>query len=286
MLKNVLAFLAAATLLCGAALPAYAAPSAEPSLLVYDYGDYLTDSEEEDLRERLWDITFTYDMDAVIVFTDDAEGQSSAAYADDFYDYNGFGDDGLILLVNMDDREVWISTCGAAVRTFTDGIIDETTYDLVGYLGDGDYYGAASHFIDRCDYYFSRPAEGLTSSEEEAPRPVIRELTLLDRLFFALPIALPVGLVTGGLVALGMGMSHGSLPGKTAANHNYVKGGRILWSVREDRFLTSHVSKTKIPKDPPSSSGGSSSRSSSSRSHSSTHRSSSGRSHGGGGRKF
>ena len=30
-------------------------------------------------------------MDIVIVTTDDAEGKSSLAYADDFFDYNGYG---------------------------------------------------------------------------------------------------------------------------------------------------------------------------------------------------
>ena len=68
-----------------------------------------------------------YDMDIVIVITDDVKGKSSMDFADDFYDDNGYGigfdSSGLLFLVNMEDREVWISTAGTAIKVFTDARI-------------------------------------------------------------------------------------------------------------------------------------------------------------------
>jgi len=82
---------------------------AESSKNVKDYLNYLTAEEK---------------LDVVIVITDNTQGKSSRDFADDFYDYNGYGigtrKSGLLMLVNMQNREIWISTCGDAIDIFTD----------------------------------------------------------------------------------------------------------------------------------------------------------------------
>ena len=80
-------------------------------------------------------------------------------YADDFYDYNGYGygdsNDGLILIVVMDTSDWWISTCGKAIKTFTDAGIEYIGEQIVPYLSNGDYYGAFDKFADLCDEFWS-----------------------------------------------------------------------------------------------------------------------------------
>ena len=53
-----------------------------------------------------------YNMDAVIVTSNNLNGKSQQDYADDYFDYNGYGvgedKSGLLLLIDMDDRKVWI----------------------------------------------------------------------------------------------------------------------------------------------------------------------------------
>ncbi len=280
-MKKLLALLTAVFLLFSLTIAAFAVPDADPSERLYDYADLLSDSEEAAFREELLFLTECYGMDAAVVLTDDAEGLSSAAYADDFYDYNGFSYDGLLMLVNMDAREVWISTSGTAIQTFTDGVIDDMTYDIAAYLGEGDYAGAVDSFLDLCDYHLQRPAQGETISWED--RPILVEPypaeppTLGEELLEILPTALRIAVVAAAGAAAIMVYRHESLPSQRENSFHYISGGRIHWRHKQDFFLSSHVSKTKIPKDPPSSS---------SSSHSSVHTSSSGRSHGGGGRSF
>ena len=100
--------------------PAYAV-SGELSN-VKDYLDYLTDDEESELQEAIDSVRTGYNLDVVIVITDDTEGKSSKDFADDYYDYNGHGvgsdSSGLLMLINMAEREVWISTTGKAIDIF------------------------------------------------------------------------------------------------------------------------------------------------------------------------
>lgn len=40
------------------------------------------------------ELTTDWNMDFVVVTTEDAEGKTSEEYADDYYDYNGYAEDG------------------------------------------------------------------------------------------------------------------------------------------------------------------------------------------------
>ena len=56
--------------------------------------------------------------------TEDAEGKTSEEYADDYYDYNGYAEDGALYLIDLDNGSVWISTAGKMIRYLTDERID------------------------------------------------------------------------------------------------------------------------------------------------------------------
>ena len=75
---------------------------------VYDQAGLFTQAEVQELEESVAEHRKSTQMDIVIVTTDDAQGKTSQAYADDFYDYNGFGEGsdntGILLLIDMDNR--------------------------------------------------------------------------------------------------------------------------------------------------------------------------------------
>lgn len=113
------------------AVPA-AAEDAENKNLVVDDADLLTDREEKSLHEKLEEICVRQKMDIVIVTKKTLDGTAPADYADDFYDYNGYGygenRDGLLLLISIDNRDLYISTHGYGITAFTDAGIK--------YIGD------------------------------------------------------------------------------------------------------------------------------------------------------
>ena len=232
---------------------------------VYDFANLLTDSEEQALAAQIRDFCGRTGLDLPLVTTSDAEGKSSRDYADDFYDYNGFGvgenADGMLLLIDMDNRQAYLSTTGRAINLFTDSEIYDVTDPVAERLGDGDYYGGCQTGINRIIAHVEEENEKSTLSGRFA------------RSARRLPFYL---LAAGGLTALilyGMTRSH-----KTArrAQHagSYLDQQSLAFPLREDTFIRSSLTRRKIE----SSSGGGGG--------TSTHRSSSGRSHGGGGSSF
>ncbi len=268
----------------GLSVSAFAVPQADPAEKFYDYAHLISTNDELRLREELQLLSESSGFDVVAVLMDDNEGYSSADYADDFYDYNGFADNGLLLLINLDDREVYVSTCGEAMSYFTDGIIDDMTYELVEPLADGDYDGAVILFVQQCKEILQAPPKGESSSVSTQKPPIYEapEKQGKDWVAFIGTAALGSA-VFGGIVVAIMSALHNKLPSKKQSTFHYVSGGKVQLTRNRDIFLNSTVHKTRIQQDTVSRSGGSSGRS---HSHTTMHRSSSGRMHGGGGRRF
>ena len=96
----------------------------EPSLSrMEDYADLLDAEAERNIRNLLDEKSRELEFDLVIVTTESTGGKSSQDYADDFYDYNGYGwgdnYDGALLLINMEYREWHISTTGYGMDAIT-----------------------------------------------------------------------------------------------------------------------------------------------------------------------
>ncbi len=275
-MKKLLSLLLCLTMALSLSLNSFATvPADNNDEYLYDYAGLISTTDEERLRDELKELSLTSGWDVAAVLIDDNMGLSSAAYADEFYEQNGFADDGILMLINMDDREVWLSTCGEAITYFTDGIIDDMTLELVEPLADGNYVEAVSLYLLLAEEVMTAPAQGHTQSMEPKPSPV--QPSPKSKLAETAGIAAVVAAITGGIVALVMALMHKSLPNKTQNTIHYVSGGRVHLNINRDIFVNSTLRKTKIQQNPPSSGG--------SHSHSSVHRTS-GRSHGGGGRKF
>ena len=94
-------------LVAGLSLTAYASSNH----LVDDAG-LLTDTEAANLEAKLSQISDRHNVDIVIVAVDSTDGKSPMDFADDYYDYNGYRADGILLLVSMEDSDWWVSTAG------------------------------------------------------------------------------------------------------------------------------------------------------------------------------
>ena len=58
---------------------------------IVDEADLLTQEQEDDLAGLALSIRNTYNMDVVVVVVSSLDGKTSQEYADDYYDYNGYG---------------------------------------------------------------------------------------------------------------------------------------------------------------------------------------------------
>lgn len=237
--------------------------------LVYDEADLLTDTEEANLLSRLEAVSVTAQMDVVVAAVNSTGELSPMEYADDFFDYNGYGQgstrDGLVLLISMEERDWWISTCGYAITAFTDAGIDYIGEQITPYLSDGDYATAFEEFAEQCDAFVKQARTGDPFDTHNLPKEPFNK-------GIALVIALAAGLILAFIYTGKLKGQLNTVRRQTAAS-SYVKDGGVNITTSRDFFLYRSVQKTA--KETSDSSGGSS-----------THTSSSGSSHGGGGGKF
>ena len=241
------------------AVPAFA--EAMPRLV--DQADLLTDAQEASLLSKLDSISNRQGMDVVVVTADTLDGKSPMAYADDFYDYNGYAEDGILLLVSMEDSDWWISTAGYGITAFTDAGIEYLGDRFVPSLSDGDYAGAFETYANHCDEFITQAKTGDPYDTHNLPKEPFDFL-------LNLAVSFVIGLVIAAIATAVMKGKLKSVHAQAGAS-GYVKTGSMNVTHRQDLFLYRDVNRTAKPKD---SSG------------SSTHTSSSGRSHGGGGGKF
>ena len=224
------------------------------------------------------EVSETYQCDVAVAFVPSLEGKYIVDYADDFYDYKGYGygpgDDGILLLISVGDREFAETTYGYGKTAFTDyGMTHYLEPRFTPFLGENDWAGGAEQFINDAGTLLKQARDG-QPYDYHAPQPVQRSFR--DVAPVAALISAVVGFFSGGIPTAAMKRKMKSVEKEYGAA-NYAVGGLNL-RVRDDRFLYANVSKTPIPRESEHRSGGGGG--------SSMHFSSSGRSHGGSHGKF
>ncbi len=268
-----------------------AATLAEEEQRVFDYAGLMSLQQCEQLQKLVAEYQKQYNIDIVIVTTNDAEGKSSMEYADDFFDYNGFGVgenyDGLLLLIDMDNRMIYISTCGNMISILYDERIEELLDIQYDYVVAGKYYESFDAALKQIDFYFKQDANLPIFQPESPPEG--------PKTFYIDPFWIVASILTGaGIAATIVFKIQNSYDQEYAVIAiDYHKIAKLKMDLQTDTLIDKKTTSLYIP--PVSSHSGNdslfsssnSSFSSSSNSHSSsTHPSSSGTTHGGGGRSF
>lgn len=97
------------------------AADAHPPRLV-DNAGLLSQAEADSLRATLDQYSEELNFDIVVVTTNTLDGKTPRDYADDYFDYNGYGyganRDGALFLryINGSSMEVWLSTSGEGIK--------------------------------------------------------------------------------------------------------------------------------------------------------------------------
>ncbi|NLL90930.1 MAG: TPM domain-containing protein [Ruminococcaceae bacterium] len=259
----------AATVLTPFITVASAQPN-NPSLpRIVDNSDLLTDQEEDFLLSRISEIHAKYAFDVVFVTENDLQGKSTRDFADDFFDYGGYGvgDDNSGVLVLISDEGRWISGTGRGIMVFSsDYGIPRIGKMIAPYFDDGEYFDGFNSFLNFSDEFLKQEQTGDPYTEGNPYR------TLTDKLKTVGIIAV-AAFILSLLIVSGMKRSMKTARLRSEAGEYVVQGSFVL-TRESDTFLYSTVTRTAIPKsDSSSSSGGGGS---------SSHRGSSGTSHSGG----
>lgn len=231
-------------------------PAVDASEKIYDFADLFTSDEEDRLYREVSSFINNYDMDLAIVTIDDNNKYSEVEYADDFYDYNDFKINGLLFLIDMDNRKIYMSTTGNAINMYNDYRIDDILDQVYSYMSDEEYYEGTSEFISIIKDYAKK---GYPTNNEKETK-------------YALPVSLIISFIITFAIMFSF-IRKNKLVRKATTAINYLDNDSVLITNLGDKYIGSNTVRTKI--DHSDSSGGSS-----------THSGSSGISHGGGGHGF
>lgn len=274
----------------------------KPEMKAYSIGDYLSTETIETFNEMSNRIEQEYGFNVVFVITNDLEGS-----VEEFSDYlflkapigKEYNENFVLLSVDMVGRRVDLYTYGNGMKAIVDSkvnyILDEI---VVPALKSENYEGLAFNYINEVENAIiswedskrvnsnsttvNNSVSTNTVSTTSTYKPINNSSSKstkskVDAMHFIL-VGISVGAVFTISLLIYKGLKHRPVKAAACADH-YTTDGSFRMRQKEDVFLRSHTSRTKIPKkDENKSSGGGGS--------SSSHSHSSGNSHGGGSRGF
>ena len=217
-----------------------------------------------------------YNMDLVIVTIDNNNKINSKEYAKDFYDYNYFGTndtyDGILYLIDMDNREVYILTTGKAMLFYDDFRINSLLDKASASLSLGYYYNSVNTFIIEASNYVELGIPESNNGYEIDSNGNLVKIKNVNWVITCIGSLLIPSIILYFLISRHKGIK------LTTTADTYLDENSINYGEFKDTYLTSYTSRVPIVRSDSSGRNRGSG--------SSISIGSSGRSHGGGGRKF
>lgn len=247
---------------------------------VVDDADILYDSEERRLTDMIEELEMSSEWDVMAVSTEDAGGKTAERYAEEWFDQYTTADDGVICLIDMDNREIVIRTFGEAIYYLTDSRIDDILDKAYDGAADGEYFECYESMIEGIKDALQRGIPDGQYTYDEDSRQVVGAYRAEKRItpgewLLVVVAALAAGGITVGAVIGKYRLKWGGY------QYSYRENGTIELSDKRDIFVNQIVTHRRIPRE---SQGGRGGHRGGGRS--TTHVGAGGRRSGGGSRKF
>lgn len=236
-----------------------------------DAAELMSESERTALAAKIDEVRTRLSFDIAVVTVNSIGNTTVFNYADTYYDASAFGygsdRDGALLLICMETRDWYISTCGYGITAFTDAGIDYIGEKITAYFSDGNWAEGFGQFVELCDDFVTQARTGEPYDSGNLPREPLSAVWIF--------ISLIVGFVVASMTVGNMKNKLKTVRANDKAN-SYLVANSLQVTESRDMFLYRTVTRTAKAQSNNQSSGGGSS----------THSSSSGTTHGGGGGKF
>ncbi|MCI8515771.1 MAG: TPM domain-containing protein [Hungatella sp.] len=252
---------------------------------IYDMARLFGEEKRGQFQDQIEGYQEQYHMDIVVVTTADTGWKDTTEYADDFYDKGGFAEDGILFLIDMDNRELTCSTRGKAIRIFTDSRIETILDGVYEGAADGDYEACVESFLSDVERFAKA---GITGGQYNYDTETGRVSAYRSIRWYEALMALGVSGFVAGSACLGVKRRYAMEEDpRTIRNLNmaYRAEAKFAYDQETDRFVNRFVTTRAIPRNTGGGGGGRGGGSSAA-GRSSTHTSSGGHTHGGGSRKF
>lgn len=240
---------------------------------VTDEARLFTSEEISELTTLATEINQTIKGEIFIV-TKTNNNQSPETFSDNFLrDRIGNDNNGSVLLLDMSQREIYISTSGNMIDYLTDSRIERILDAVYTGMSEQNYYQAAHDYLTMTkDFIQSGVPRGHYRVDRETGKITYYKVLTLGEILFSLGIALVASGIFLAIVKSRYQMKSGTY------KYPFLEQSTFNLSNKENHLTNSFVTTRRIPKPPSNSGGGSGG--------GSTTHSSGGGSFGGGGRSF
>lgn len=254
---------------------------------VFDGAGLFSQQETEDFEEQIQALKNEMNMDVVLVTAESAGGKSAEEYAEDFYINGGYGTgkeySGVLFLIDMDNRELYILPVGVMNRFLTDKRWNKILDEAYEGASNGDYKASVESFLTGVERYYKAgiPGGQYNYDKETGTISIYRSIRWYEAVFAVLIALSAAGISVNAVRAqYSMKKERGRASNSLLA---YRADCQFMCTQQEDMLVNKAVTFVRIPRNPGGGGRGGGGFSSGGRS---TTHSSSGRTMGGGGRKF
>ncbi len=227
---------------------------------VCDNANLLQDDQKAVLEENLDTLSSSLSFDIVVVTSDSSDGKTPIEFADDFFDYGGYGlndsHDGVLFFICMDVRECVISVSGLGNTVFNYNVQQDILDETAPYLSDSDYFSAFEKFASLCESEINEYRENPESSKYVPKNDEYYdnyEYNTYEDDEFSIPGTVIISVVIGfiiSLITVSIMKSHLRSVRFQPSAENYSDGQGDLTNAKEV-FLYSTVTRSAKPKEEP-----------------------------------
>lgn len=246
---------------------------------VYDNASIFSEEEIMLLTDAVDELEDLTNWDAMVITVDDPAVFSAQNYAEEKFNELTSKDDGIVYLLDMNGRELYIATAGEAFLYMVDVRLNEALDDAFPYAKEGDYGQAMNAMIKATESFYEEGIvddltvynedDGIYAYYKEEPEHFISFGEIIMAVIAGAAACAIFSIVIMGKYRLKFGRYR----------YNIRENAVVDLTRKEDHLVNQFVTRRKIPKNPPPSSKGGGGTST-------VHTGAGGRSFGGGGRKF
>ena len=123
-------------------------PAVDATEKVYDFAEVLSATEEKQLYNKINEFIKETSIDLVVLTIKDNPIDNTGNYAHNFYNYNNFMDDGILLLIDFEMSGVYMVIEGQGHSLFPDSRIEPILSQVYTKVMSKDFYGACTFFVN------------------------------------------------------------------------------------------------------------------------------------------
>lgn len=215
--------------------------------LFVDGAKTCSDEQVYELHTKLEGISNEHKCEVVIYTTTLMGDKTATQFADDFFDeYNygyGEGQDGILFMIDLEQREWAISTEGFGITAFTDAGQEYMMEQILELLGDDEWYEAFHLYADLCDLFLTQARTGEPYDVDNLPQEPKSFNLIMDVI-----IGLAIGFVIS-LIIVSVDKAELKTVRHQAMAKDYVRQGSFHLTAQWDQFLYRHVDRFEKEKD-------------------------------------